>query len=51
MHQAMVHERLGIQNQRVDLSNVPGVKKDMKVGVDWMGWGGVRRAGGRQKMC
>jgi len=29
-YQAMVHELLGMSNNRVDLKNVPGVKKDMQ---------------------
>ena len=27
----MVHEILGIKNHRVDLSNAPGIKKDLQV--------------------
>ena len=30
-YQAMVHGMIGIQNGRVDLSNVPDIKKDLKV--------------------
>ncbi len=30
-YQAMVHELLGIQNNRVDLSRAPGVRKELKV--------------------
>ncbi|XP_065060122.1 vacuolar protein sorting-associated protein 45-like isoform X2 [Rhopilema esculentum] len=29
-YQAMVHERLGIKNNRIDLSRVPGISKDLK---------------------
>lgn len=32
-YQAMVHERLGIKNNRIDLSKVPGVGKELKVGI------------------
>ncbi len=32
-YQAMVHEILGINNHRVDLSGAPGLKKDLQVGV------------------
>lgn len=27
----MVHERLGIKNNRIDLSRVPGITKELKV--------------------
>ena len=27
----MVHERLGIKNNRIDLSKVPGISKELKV--------------------
>ena len=27
----MVHERLGIKNNRIDLSEVPGISKELKV--------------------
>ena len=30
-YQAMVHELLGINNHRVDLSKAPGIKKEMQV--------------------
>jgi hypothetical protein len=30
-YQAMVHGMIGIQNGRVDLSNVPDIKKELKV--------------------
>lgn len=30
-YQAMVHELIGIQNGRVDLSNVPGIRPELKV--------------------
>lgn len=30
-YQAMVHELIGIKNGRVDLSNVPGIKPELKV--------------------
>jgi len=29
-YQAMVHERLGIKNNRIDLSEVPGISKELK---------------------
>lgn len=29
-YQAMVHELLGINNNRVDLSRVPGISKDLR---------------------
>ena len=32
-YQAMVHELLGINNHRVDLSKAPGIKKEMQVCV------------------
>ena len=32
-YQAMVHELLGINNHRVDLSKAQGIKKEMQVGV------------------
>lgn len=32
-YQAMVHELLGIHNNRVDLSEVPGIRKELKVYV------------------
>lgn len=30
-YQAMVHELIGIKNSRVDLSNVPGIRPELKV--------------------
>ena len=32
-YQAMVHELLGIQNGRVDLSFVPDIRPELRVGV------------------
>lgn len=29
-YQAMVHELLGLNNNRIDLSRVPGISKDLK---------------------
>ena len=29
-YQAMVHELLGLNNNRIDLSRVPGINKDLK---------------------
>jgi hypothetical protein len=34
-YQAMVHEVLGIQNGRVDLSMVPDVRPELKVGISF----------------
>lgn len=36
-YQAMVHELLGISNGRVDLSRVPDVKPELKVGRPFLG--------------
>jgi vacuolar protein sorting-associated protein 45 len=33
-YQAMVHGMIGIQNGRVDLSNVPDIKKELKVKIE-----------------
>ena len=32
-YQAMVHELLGINNNRIDLSKVPGISKDLQVRI------------------
>jgi len=32
-YQAMVHELLGIHNNRVDMKNVPNIRKELQVGL------------------
>lgn len=33
-YQAMVHELIGIQNGRVDLSQVPGIRPELRVSFE-----------------
>lgn len=36
-YQAMVHELIGIQNGRVDLSQVPGIRPELRVSLESFG--------------
>ena len=36
-YQAMVHELIGIQNGRVDLSQVPGIRPELRVSPELFG--------------